>query len=421
MLQKQSNLSFFIMNFLLLINLIELVFPPVTIYGNAYMIRFICILGWLLFSFMNDTNFYLRSNIRMTYVLLFFALTVILPYLFNVGVIGNRYVALSMIPFGYLMFCYYKRHNRLGDLCKLVLISGFFAAITLVITLISLIKSPHISRTIKSSGEYSKGLAALGIGGYHFIYMMVVVTVLLLYVFLKDNRPIVRRIAFFCFVPSFFLIIKSSYVTALVTVFISSLILIVLNYAKKGNNRSTFLFIIIAVFASLILFNLTEIINKFADILPERIARVLVTDTENGSVYKSLYEEFAVDRWPTMLESIKTTFKYPIFGTIASSTAVSTRSVLSGVGQHSHLLDTFAFFGLFIGTINVFVMLRPFKDDNGKIIKRGKALNAAMLVCMIGILFFNNATDSIATAFGIAFPLVREIYHPEAQLYETVK
>lgn len=420
MTTKKISLNFILMNLLLLVSFVELAYPPISVYGNATIIRIVCILSWLAISFLSDSDFYLHSSFRVTYVLIFFGLTVLLPYISGAGVIGNRYLALSMIPLGYLIFCFYKRHNMLTSLLKTLAIPAVLLTITMFRTLDALIESPHISRSIKSSGEYSEGLAAQGIGGYHFIYMMVAVAVVVLYVFFKDKRFIVRAIAMGFFLVSFFLIIKSSYVTALITVFAASLVLIILNYAKQGNAISTLIFIFIAILSFILLFNLTSIINTFADVLPERIARVLVTDNQN-SVYESLIEEFTVDRWPRMAESIDAAIKNPFLGLIVSSDLNISGEGLTGFGQHSHILDTFALYGIGIGLVNVFVMLRPFKDDNGKRIKRGKALNIAMFVAMAGVLFFNNATDSIAVIFGIVFPLVREIYNPEEQLNETVK
>ncbi|EGR0098228.1 hypothetical protein FR266_23160, partial [Vibrio vulnificus] len=46
----------------------------------------------------------------------------------------------------------------------------------------------------------------------------------------------------------------------------------------------------------------------------------------------------------------------PIFGVILSN---SNGSVLSSIGQHSFVLDGFAMFGVFVGALNVFLLLVP--------------------------------------------------------------
>ena len=112
-----------------------------------------------------------------------------------------------------------------------------------------------------------------------------------------------------------------------------------------------------------------------------------------------------------MLTSLENFIKHPFFGVISSDEITTNQSgFLEGFGQHSYILDTFTLYGFVIGIINIIIILKPFKDQYGNRVKYGRPLNNAMLVCVIGIYLFNNATISTALAFGIFFPLLREIY-----------
>lgn len=412
MVKKDYNMNFLIMNLLLTIYGIELVFPPITTFFNSNIICILCLFGWIAFSFFNDKNYYLYQNIRNTYPLIFFFATVAIPYLFGIGIIGNRYLSLGLIPTGYFIFNYYKQKERLSDLKRISVIMAFFAAITFFITIKALIEKPYISRSIKSSGEHSENLSSQGIGGYGFIYFIVVVSIFLLYMSLKSKSKFFRCITFIGYLISVYFVLKSSYMTALLTVITASIVLILSNYSKSGTvNRIKILFLTILLFVAIT--NIDIIINKYADFLPKRIANIVVVENGN-SIYQSILDEFVNDRWPTMLSSIKTFSTYPFFGLVGSTNIqVDQSGFLTGFGQHSYILDTFALYGFVIGIVNVFIIFKPFRDKNGNRIKYGKALNNAMMVCIIGIYLFNNATPSIAFAFGILFPLLREIYNSE--------
>lgn len=413
--KENHNIKFLLMNLLLTIYGIEIVFPPVTTVLNSNIICMLCLLGWIIISFFTDSGYYLCQNIRNTYPLIFYFATAVIPYLFGIGVIGNRYLSLGLIPVGYIIFNYYKQKKRLSDLKRISIIIAFFATITFFITLKALIEDPYISRSIKSSGEHSENLARYGIGGYSFIYFIAVVSVFLLYMSLKSKSKWFRCITFIGYLMSFYFVLKSNYMTALLTVVMASVVLVISYYAEASPTKGVKLFFI-TVLALVILMNINAIVNKYADFIPKRIASVLVLES-GESIYQSILDEFVNDRWPTMLSSIKMLLSHPFFGMVSSNDIqVSQSGGLTGFGQHSHILDTFALYGFVIGIVNIFIIFKPFKDHNGKRIKYGKALNNAMLVCTIVIYLFNNATPSIAFAFGILFPLLREVYDSENKI-----
>lgn len=412
MIKEKNSINFLIMNLLLTIYGIEVVYPPVTAIFNTNLICAFCLFGWLAVSFITDSDFYLQQDFRNVYPLIFYLATIVIPYMFGVGVIGNRYLSLGLIPLGYMIFNYYKQKERLCDLKRISVIMAFFAAITFFKTLKALIENPYISRSIKSSGEHSETLARQGIGGYAFIYFIVIASIFLLYFSLKSKSRLFRLIAVITYLMTLILILKSSYMTALLTVIIASAVLLLSHYANSNSTNIIILSVlVITIFFFLI--NVDVIINKYSDIIPQRIASIVVS--ENGkSIYQSILDEFMNDRWPTMLESVGMFLKYPFFGIIGTGNIRFAESgLLTGFGQHSHILDTFALYGFLIGIVNIFIIFKPFKDQNGNRIKYGKALNRAMLVCTVGIYLFNNATPSTAFALGIMFPLIREIYDSE--------
>lgn len=406
--------SFIVLNLLLFVYFLELVFPPITTIGNSTLICALCLAFWLIISFMSNPDFYLESNIHTSYLLIFFAATIIVPYTFGIGTIGNRYLSLALLPVGPVIFRYYKEHEKLRDLKLIILGLIPFAGTTFFITLTRLIKSPYISRSIKSSGEHSQSLARQGIGGYSFIYFMVVVCILLLYIFLKTRKKTLKFLNASGFAIGLFFLLKSNYVTALLVALLASAVLFVMHYANSDTgNMPALILSVIGVF--LIIANLNTIIDTFSEYIPARIAEVLVVE-DGKNIFQSVTDEFLGDRWPTMRLSIQSFLKNPILGLLGTQNLSVVNGFYSGFGQHSHILDTFSLLGIIFGLINIFVILRPFKDDDGIWIKHCKPLNVAMLICLTGIYLFNNATASIGLAFTIIFPLVRENYSSKKEL-----
>ncbi len=408
--------SFIVLNLLLFVYFLELVFPPITTIGNSTLICAICLALWLIISFMSNPDFYLESNIHTSFLLIFLVATIIVPYVFGISTIGNRYLSLALLPVGPVIFKYYKHHRKLRELKLIILGLIPFAGTTFFITLTRLIEDPYISRSIKSWGEHSEGLASEGVGGYSFIYFTVVISVLLLYISLKTDKKILKVLNIAGFILGLFFLLKSNYVTALLVALLASAVLIIMHYADSNTaNIPALILSVLGVF--LIIANLNTIIDTFSEYIPARIARVLVTEDGKG-IFQAVTDEFLSDRWPVMLTSIEGFFENPVLGFVGTQNTSVANSFYSGFGQHSHILDTFSLLGVIFGVVNIFVILRPFKDDEGIWIRHSQPINVAILICVMGIYLFNNATSSIALAFTIIFPLVRETFSLEYRLDE---
>ena len=411
MKNKYDNSSFIALNVLLFVYFLELVFPPITVLGKGVLIQTGCLCGWFVLSFMSDAKFYFNLKIHRSFLLIFCAVTIIFPYLLGFSTFGNRYLGVMLVPLGVIVFDYYKCHGKLKDLKNVILCVMAFATVTMVITILRLIEEPYISRSIKSSGEYSEILARKGIGGYSFIYFMVPMGILMLYSFLRSKKKRIKVFFILYYFVTAYLIFLSNYTTALLVYVIASAVLII-NYFSRQEGKNLLLLWISVFAVAMIILNLNKIVYNLKDVLPQRLAQAFVPKNNEG-VLVTLYNEFIADRWPTIVLSFKQIMASPILGGLVSGDSV--QSILNSTGQHSHIMDTYAFYGVIIGTVNIFVLLAPFKNMNGVWIKKAKALNNAMFICVLGIYFFNNATSSIALAFTIVFPLVRENFDMENQ------
>ena len=97
-----------LMSGILLIYFIELIFPPLNAIFNSDIICVACLFFWLLLSFFRDREFYLRIRLGLFVALLYYLATSFLPYLFGNYIIAHRYIALGLVPLGYLIYSFHS-------------------------------------------------------------------------------------------------------------------------------------------------------------------------------------------------------------------------------------------------------------------------------------------------------------------------
>jgi hypothetical protein len=104
-----------------------------------------------------------------------------------------------------------------------------------------------------------------------------------------------------------------------------------------------------------------------------------------------------------LLSSWNLSIQYPLLGAVSDSSQNIQEYLDSGeVGQHSHILDAFAFLGVFVGILNIIVIFKPFHislSDNNLI-----SVKYSCMAVLFMVLFFNNGTPSIAFCSTIIYP-----------------
>ncbi len=392
------NFCFFI---LLAVYFSELLFPPLTAFTPSSTICLLCFFGWILLSVLYDKKYYQRMNIGRFFSLLFYFFSFLMPYFFGYKMIAHRYMTLPLVPFGFLVYSFHKDHNQDGLISRIIKLCIILSTITALITTIALFENAYVSRSIKSGGDLSRALAYRGIGGYSLIYFGAICSVLLLHCLLNAKNTMTKFVGLTVFLIDVLLIIKSNYMTAVLVCLVEIVVYIALTVYNK--NRKSFVgffgCVSIIVIISLLFVNYG---NELAQYLPSRIADT-ITLSQKG-IIKAIIDEFFIDRWPVMEESIISFIEHPLFGLIGSGGIGNANGFLTGFGQHSYILDTFALYGLFVGIYIPKMLLEPFKTTNKKL----KPLEISCLVGMLLIYFFNNATESIALAIGFIFPYVRD-------------
>lgn len=382
------------------------IFSPFMVFSGHLLSVAIAIIIWIAGAGATHPTFFFKSPARIL-MLFFIAYTSITPYLYGNGVIGNKYLMLGQIFIFYFIYQYNRKHGF--EKSSQFIIKGTVPFIIYVI--IKTLLSPNMSRIIKSHGDTTMTLRVQGIGGYELIYFLVFISIILF--FLITNRKTlglsvkITPLLFFLFLLSITTVLFSNYFTALVMLAVSfSCILI----AKKSFFQKIFFLYLGLVFIffsqDICLYGIDKLTNLLGDGLTANrlielkpylmgYSKVAADD----GIVKSFLDRVAC------LELSWITFSKHFFLGMIFSPIEQSEKILFGFGQHSHFLDTFALYGIFIGTLNFYLILHPFMAR----MKKNSVLfsvNLSILLSVLILFFMNNATPSIGYAIFFIYPCV---------------
>lgn len=280
---------------------------------------------------------------------------------------------------------------------------GIVFAITLYTTCIGCIEFPNAARMLASSKEENKELEllyhSLNIGGFVFVYTVILIAPLLVYLYKYNivNKFIVIPI----YASLFFLVITTEYTTALLFVaMITSLFFLSKDYVFKKNH----LYIVAILFGIILLFGnqISSVFSSLAGVFEsESISdrfNEMSTAMSGGSLDDSSDLSQRNLAWSTSLNLF---FNNIIFGD----------GKIYG-GGHSYLLDTLAHYGL----IGLGFLIAIFKRMYNVYIAPYENTGVYVFVLALYILnlmqCFLNTTNSI---FMLCFilPLFMNIYYKE--------
>lgn len=394
-----------IMNIVLTIYFIATFFPLMRVLPiSRNIICVICAATFLLCYFLYHFSLGKSLTKKTIIILVTFFFMVFLPYLANNSVIAHRCVGCSLVFLAPIIFDFYKSINRLCDLKRIMFLIAIFVIITGLITYYNLLINPYISRKLKSDGTGDE-LLRQGIGGYEFIYFVMVAGLPMLFIFLKDRRRLVKFICLVLYAFCLLLMVKANYLTALITFVVCSLIMLFTYFFNTKFTTKKITSVLLLLGFIVIVFTANRLLVMIESFLPNRISSVI--NSGEKSILTSIYNEFIIDRWSTILDSINAFTNNPILGLSLSTKITYINGYLYGFGQHSYIFDTFALYGIVLGVFNVVIIFFPFafyKKD------QVNSLTISMILCVILLYLLNNATESIALGIGIIYPLVREQY-----------
>lgn len=406
--RKKLNLSVgeWISHMILTLLCVSSMFPPLRTVPYFNYIMALCIFGWIITMILFYPQWYL-GNIGYNYVAYFLLIaTVILPYMLGDMVVGNRYLGFLHIPLFYLAFKHnlLQRNNKLSLIIALAILP--FIIIVSLRTLIAYRTYEYASRAAKI--QYDEGFELLrsGVGGYDFIYGLVFLFALLYLVTL--NKTVRMKRGLLLIVLASLMIMSIIIYQSLFTI---ALILLVLTpfvrYFIEANTiqarlATILIFIFLALFINPLLIGT---INFVLSIINENMLAQKLTEIKYF-LSSNAMDQFIYHRYANYSYSLSLIVDYPLLGAISAPGFKSSVDVFAH-GNHSHFIDTIAYFGLFVFILQISAYTYPILD----LIKnyqdqRSSIITIYTLFVILGTI--NNITPSIAFFVYFVTPAVVE-------------
>lgn len=380
------------------------IYPPIRALSFFNKLWALCLIGWFITTIFDNPKFLYNNHVHRLSIYFYIIYTIFVSNLTGNGVIGNRIFELSQLPFFYIAYQNNKRTGRNNDNLRILFALLPFLIITCFLTIRACIKNPITARLVKKNEEGFE-LMRQGIGSYELIYFLVLVFCTLLFVVFNNKRKVTFSQKFLgigLFLIFGVTIIFSNFMTAFLLTTIGIMGRIFMN--KITINKLIIFpivgFIIVKFSKDIIASIIDFVMNLYSDgsMNAARLLeiKIMLLKNESGGGADARSAAFG--------HSINQLLENPIFG-ILTKPLVRVGEGVSGFGQHSLIIDTFALFGLGIGLLQIFIYVQPFilriKPKNQTTIS---SMALVFVVIFMILITINNATPSIGLAAFFVFP-----------------
>lgn len=364
-----------------LLSVITLIIASPPLYNQKSLRMFMVggMLLWLIVAIFSNPRINLSKQKNTILVIMFILISVLYYYIRMGSLINERitriyYYCFYVIAFDYIEKSQYKNYTRVFWAILMI------APIWLIISIYNGMMVPFLFRGMSGSGIINtSSYYAMGVVGYDYIYAIVVAMPLFLGLSSKHSNLIrwQRIVVIFNFFLNVTLIYLANYGLAFF-----ALLLGLLLYTLYPNLRDRKANVIITLLLTLLI--LVIILNI------ESILLQLITHISNSyyvekimPIYRALSTEENFGRADIWLNALKEILRNPIFGSGFSG---------SGVNTHSEILYALVYYGVFIGGLEIVILLSPFKGCNFKNGVSAKINRATVFVFLFVVLFNPSGT-----------------------------
>lgn len=303
----------------------------------------------------------------------------------------------------FLLFLIFFESYRKRDIRQLRIIFWFslvLMSLWMVTTLRALAIDPHVTRMLVRSSEVAEIYMKKGVGGYGLVYSFIL-AIPILFTILKFKcfssiigaRGVLKRTTtYLLFVTvlilTLALIVEAGYSIALILMFIA----IAITFSVK--KKSGLIVFLIVTLPLLLFIDLSAFFDSLSEILNgtqyDRKLRDIALTLQQGEAVGT-YET----RQERYLRSIVLFFQNPVLGTLS----------VEHIGKHSEILDRFAQYGLFIGSMYAYcVFYLPLYYLKHSLADYG--MMAAVFLTVAGISILNNIPAPLGFMLFIFYPFV---------------
>lgn len=347
MLKKKLDVKLNFIDFLLILIAMYTVAPIVSRFISSYLTTYFYMLVVALFvALLLLINGLKSLNECLIMIFPFVCWKLLYFFVDSNGLINWGYA--SMLDIAPLLIGYYftkhcdENKNALFSIFIFVLV-----ALTLVTTIVGCMQYPGAARYLATVSDAQAEKAALydwkNIGGYTFVYFVVLLHPLLILAFKKGKLKLWW--ALLGSLAVFALAIYSEYTTALLLTLVTSL----LYFFKKNFTAKQLLIFAVVAMASILLFSelFADFLRWLADVVGSDSISIRLEALAGGRTGIENSEDNRIELYEA---SLKTFFQNPLFGSFLNEGS-------KGIGGHSFILDFMAQFGI-VGALVLFFMYK---------------------------------------------------------------
>ena len=398
--------AYIILDILTVMLFVALYLPQFVLLSYHYQIEGLLALGIAMIIFHFDKFKMLRANSFLAILIVFLAFSLLIPLFSGHTVIFNRYLSMTVSTI-FLFVCLFNEKYRGNHVnMRLLLVLFVIVLYPFINTLAALINNSYTVRAIKSTmeeGDASFIAAQNGIMGYPLVYSVLLAHIIVLFVLQNrkslriKNFPLLVLLVFL--VASFFLILLSNFFTALAILLLADLAIIVAVRQRWALIAFIPVIILYLIFSDSIN---DFIVDAVASFLPEgKTVDRLDAIAHGGSSLGELDSRALANK-----ASIDLISRFPFTGYI-----LHYDFDLENVGQHSYVLDTLAFYGVFIGFLPILFFASMFmyfyRKSTISILNR---FTVVFFLAAAVLLLRNNYTSTIGLMLFFVFPAVHCFY-----------
>lgn len=337
------------------------IMPVVDVFFSQYLTTYsymlVCVITFMLIVFGNGT----QSFSRYVSILLPFIFYVLLSFVTRTsGIVTWGYQSLLFllpIVIGYHLV--YEQEDA-ADF-RVFSMMRFAIIVTIITTIVGCIRNPSAARLLAtiadSQDTFNITYSWQNIGGYEFVYTVVLIYPLVVYAFKQKKISLFRFVVVAVAVLA--LSILTEYTTALLLIIVSSFLIFM---PSNMSTKKLITVLVVGLVGVLLLRNLAaKLLIMLADNLSSPFLSGRLKDLAGGTSALELSEDNRI--W-LYRYSFNTFLSHPLFGTMFGGSG--------RIGGHSFILDGLAQYGIIGGFTIVFMyrkiysnFIKPFANQPG--------------------------------------------------------
>lgn len=353
---KKLNYKCYILAFLLLFGIMPIIPRAVSTYLTTYSYM-VLVVAVVLFTVFACRLSHLREMVAMLLPFLIYQLLAML-FVQNKDVLLAGYqILLFMLPVCVGFYLYANKFR--SELYSAVIVIAYF--ITAVTTIFGCMKYPDAARILATTKTSQDPTAVIyemmNIGGYSFVYSMVLLYPFVVLAFKMKRLHIIPTVIITVVV--FSAVISASYSYAFMLLMVTTLLFFI------PRNITVKRFILLTIFFVLVVFLFRSTVAAIVSALGDFLGNSTMTNKINAIFLgKDAIEGFDDDRGTLYMLSIKAFLKNPLIGNLSVGRDTT--------GGHSFILDNLGNYGLVGGILMLFMyrgiwrtFFRPLKNRPG--------------------------------------------------------